>query len=245
MRILQENPDLTQRELAEELGVSVGGLNYCLKALMEKGWVKVQNFSQSKNKFGYVYILTPRGIAEKAALTSRFLKRKMEEYELLKAEIETLRKEVGDKAATEQRMGTKINLDGSRQYSVHEGVPPAAKALIWEVFFRSRGRGIDLSVHYPWIDQRDRVTSILISPDHGNEQATAAAALVIKEASLVAGRKIGLVGLVCVDEAFRGSGLGHKLVSAATEVARDKSFDTLVLWTGKPNVYVKHMEIYP
>jgi len=93
MRLLQDNPDLTQRELAEKLGVSVGGLNYCLKALMEKGWVKMQNFSQSKNKFGYVYILTPKGIAQKAALTSRFLKRKMEEYEALKAEIEALKAE--------------------------------------------------------------------------------------------------------------------------------------------------------
>ncbi len=93
MRLLQENPDLTQRDLAERLGVSVGGLNYCLKALMEKGWVKMQNFSQSKNKFGYVYLLTPEGLASKAALTSRFLKRKMAEYEALKAEIEALRLE--------------------------------------------------------------------------------------------------------------------------------------------------------
>ncbi len=93
MRLLQENPDLTQRELAQKLGVSVGGLNYCLKALMEKGLVKMQNFQQSKNKFGYVYVLTPRGIAEKAALTNRFLRRKMEEYEALKAEIEALKKD--------------------------------------------------------------------------------------------------------------------------------------------------------
>lgn len=93
MRLLQENPDLTQRDLAERLGVSVGGLNYCLKALMEKGWVKMQNFSQSKNKFGYVYLLTAEGLASKAALTSRFLKRKMAEYEALKAEIEALRLE--------------------------------------------------------------------------------------------------------------------------------------------------------
>lgn len=90
MRILEENPDLTQRELAEQLGVSVGGLNYCLKALMEKGLVKMQSFNQSKNKFGYVYILTPSGIAEKAALASRFLKRKLEEYAALKAEIAAL-----------------------------------------------------------------------------------------------------------------------------------------------------------
>ena len=93
MRLLEENPDLTQRELAEKLGVSVGGLNYCLKALTEKGLVKMQNFANSKNKFGYVYVLTPRGIAEKAKLTGNFLKRKMEEYEALKAEIETLKKE--------------------------------------------------------------------------------------------------------------------------------------------------------
>lgn len=93
MRLLQENPDLTQRDLADKLGVSVGGLNYCLKALMEKGWVKMQNFSQSKNKFGYVYLLTAEGIASKAALTGRFLKRKLVEYEALKAEIEALRLE--------------------------------------------------------------------------------------------------------------------------------------------------------
>jgi EPS-associated MarR family transcriptional regulator len=94
MRILQQNPDLTQRELAEKLGVSVGGLNYCLKALMDKGWVKMQNFQNSKNKFKYVYLLTPIGIAEKLALTSRFLDRKMEEYEALKAEIESLNQDV-------------------------------------------------------------------------------------------------------------------------------------------------------
>lgn len=94
MRLLQANPDLTQRELAEQLGVSVSGLNYCLKALMEKGWVKMHNFSQSKNKFGYVYILTPSGMAEKAALTSNFLKRKLAEYESLTAEIQSLKTEV-------------------------------------------------------------------------------------------------------------------------------------------------------
>jgi EPS-associated MarR family transcriptional regulator len=90
MRILQENPDLTQRELAEKLGISVGGLNYCLKARMEKGLVKMKNFANSKNKFGYVYVLTPNGVAEKAAITRRFLQRKMDEYEALKVEIETL-----------------------------------------------------------------------------------------------------------------------------------------------------------
>jgi EPS-associated MarR family transcriptional regulator len=90
MRILQENPDLTQRELAEKLGISVGGLNYCLKALMEKGLVKMKNFANSKNKFGYVYVLTPNGVVEKAAITRRFLQRKMDEYEALKVEIGAL-----------------------------------------------------------------------------------------------------------------------------------------------------------
>lgn len=94
MRILQENPDLTQRELAEKLGISVGGLNYCLKALIEKGMVKMKNFATSKNKFGYVYVLTPTGVAEKAAITHRFLQRKMDEYKALKAEIEALNAEV-------------------------------------------------------------------------------------------------------------------------------------------------------
>jgi EPS-associated MarR family transcriptional regulator len=100
MRILQDNPDLTQRELAEMLGMSVGGLNYCLKALIDKGFVKMGNFQKSKNKFKYVYLLTPQGIAEKVALTSRFLKRKMEEYDALKVEIEALKAEVGVEEAS-------------------------------------------------------------------------------------------------------------------------------------------------
>jgi EPS-associated MarR family transcriptional regulator len=94
MRILHDNPDLTQRELADQLGMSVGGLNYCLKALIDKGFVKMDNFQKSKNKFKYVYLLTPQGIAEKMALTSRFLQRKMQEYDALKVEIEALRSEV-------------------------------------------------------------------------------------------------------------------------------------------------------
>ena len=93
MRILQENPDLTQRELADKLGVSVGGVNYCLKALIKKGLVKMKNFANSKNKFGYIYVLTPQGISEKAILTQQYLQRKMEEHDALKSEIETLKQE--------------------------------------------------------------------------------------------------------------------------------------------------------
>lgn len=96
LRILHEKPDITQREIANLLGVSTSGLNYCLNALIDKGWVKVHNFSESKNKFGYVYLLTPSGISEKAALTGRFLKRKLKEYEQMRAEIESLRSEVSE-----------------------------------------------------------------------------------------------------------------------------------------------------
>ena len=96
LRLLQDNPDLTQREIAQSLGLSTSGLNYCLKALIDKGWVKVHNFSQSKNKFGYIYVLTPQGIAEKLTLTSRFLQRKMSEYEALKAEIDGLNAEINN-----------------------------------------------------------------------------------------------------------------------------------------------------
>ena len=94
LRLLQDNPDMTQREIAQSLGLSTSGLNYCLKALIDKGWVKVHNFSQSKNKFGYIYVLTPQGIAEKLALTSRFLKRKLSEYDALRTEIDGLQAEV-------------------------------------------------------------------------------------------------------------------------------------------------------
>jgi EPS-associated MarR family transcriptional regulator len=93
LRLLEANPDLTQREIAERLGLSTSGLNYCLRALIDKGLIKMQNFSQSKNKFGYIYILTPSGLAEKASLTSRFLKRKMQEFEQLQQEISQLQAE--------------------------------------------------------------------------------------------------------------------------------------------------------
>ena len=96
MRLLEANPDLTQRELAKELGLSVGSINYCLKALIDKGLVKMKNFATSKNKFGYVYVLTPTGISEKAVITHRFLRRKMDEYEALKAEIQVLKAEISE-----------------------------------------------------------------------------------------------------------------------------------------------------
>ncbi|MEQ9530921.1 MAG: MarR family EPS-associated transcriptional regulator, partial [Haliea sp.] len=78
----------------QQLGISLGGMNYCLKALVEKGWVKVDNFSRNPNKLKYSYLLTPRGVKAKTTLTARFLKRKLVEYEALRTEIETLRTEV-------------------------------------------------------------------------------------------------------------------------------------------------------
>lgn len=93
LRLLQENPHLTQRELADALGVSLGKANYCLKALLVKGLIKMNNFSKSENKLGYAYLLTPSGVAAKARLTTEFLKIKMSEYEALKHEIDQLRRE--------------------------------------------------------------------------------------------------------------------------------------------------------
>ena len=94
LRLLETNPEMTQRELAEALGVSLGAANYCLKALVEKGWVKLENFQNNPNKLGYLYLLTPMGMAAKTMLTARFLRRKLAEYEALKAEIALLKSEV-------------------------------------------------------------------------------------------------------------------------------------------------------
>ena len=93
LRILEQNPQVSQRELARELGVSLGKANYCLKALVEKGLVKASNFKNSDNKLAYFYVLTPSGIEAKAKISVRFLQRKIEEYEALGAEIEQLKKE--------------------------------------------------------------------------------------------------------------------------------------------------------
>jgi len=96
MRVIEENPTATQREIAQELNVSLGGVNYCLKALADRGLVKLNNFAKSERKMGYAYILTPEGVSEKTKITVRFLKRKMAEYELLHQEIELLKSEIGE-----------------------------------------------------------------------------------------------------------------------------------------------------
>lgn len=96
LRTLEAHPHYSQREIADALGVSLGGINYCLKALIEKGYLKVDNFRRSDNKLRYAYVLTPSGMAERAKLAGRFLQRKMREYEAIRAEIEALTQEAGE-----------------------------------------------------------------------------------------------------------------------------------------------------
>jgi EPS-associated MarR family transcriptional regulator len=93
-KLLEPNPALSQREVARELGISLGKVNYCLKALAAKGWIKAANFKNSRNKRAYMYLLTPRGIEEKARFTAEFLRWKVQEHEALSAEIDQIRAEV-------------------------------------------------------------------------------------------------------------------------------------------------------
>ena len=93
LKLLEQNPNLNQRELAKEMGLSLGKTNYCLNALIEKGLVKAANFKRSKTKLNYAYFLTPKGLDEKARVTMQFLKRKQQEYETLVKELEELQRE--------------------------------------------------------------------------------------------------------------------------------------------------------
>jgi EPS-associated MarR family transcriptional regulator len=94
LKLLEARPEMTQRELAHELGISLGKANYCVKAMLEKGWIKANNFKNSRNKIAYAYLLTPAGFEKRAKMTVRFLKRKMTEFESLKREIEQLQQEI-------------------------------------------------------------------------------------------------------------------------------------------------------
>lgn len=95
LKTLEDNPGLSQRDLAKRLGVSLGKVNFCLNALIEKGCLKVNNFRNSDNKLAYAYLLTPQGVEQKTRMTVEFLQIKMREYERLRAEIEELQREVG------------------------------------------------------------------------------------------------------------------------------------------------------
>jgi EPS-associated MarR family transcriptional regulator len=94
LRLIEENPQLSQREAANKLGISLGKVNYCLKALMRVGWLKATRFTNSRSKSAYMYLLTPRGIEEKASITLEFLQAKLQEYEMLRSEIEQLQRDV-------------------------------------------------------------------------------------------------------------------------------------------------------
>ncbi len=96
LRLIEQNPAISQREIARELGISLGKANFCLNALIEKGILKANTFLNSRNKRAYAYVFTPSGIEQKAKITLRFLKKKVEEYEALEAEIEQLRREVSE-----------------------------------------------------------------------------------------------------------------------------------------------------
>ncbi|MFA5665050.1 MarR family EPS-associated transcriptional regulator [Castellaniella sp.] len=99
LRLLQEHPDLSQRELARALGLSLGKTHYCVRALLDKGLIKMHDFTHSNNKRGYAYLLTPAGLCAKAELTRAFLHQKQAEYETLKYEIAALRREVDGQQA--------------------------------------------------------------------------------------------------------------------------------------------------
>lgn len=101
LKTLEDNPGLSQRDLAKRLGVSLGKVNFCLNALIEKGCLKVNNFRNSDNKLAYAYLLTPQGVEQKARMTVEFLQIKVREYERLRAEIEELRREVGQRGSME------------------------------------------------------------------------------------------------------------------------------------------------
>jgi EPS-associated MarR family transcriptional regulator len=103
LKALEHNPEISQRDLARELGVSLGRVNFCLKALINVGLLKVTNFRNSRNKLAYMYLLTPSGVKEKSLITERFLKFKMQEYEALEAEINMLRSEAKNISSTEVR----------------------------------------------------------------------------------------------------------------------------------------------
>jgi EPS-associated MarR family transcriptional regulator len=115
LKILELNPEISQRDLARELGVSLGRVNFCLKALIEKGLLKAANFRNSQNKLAYMYLLTPRGIEEKTHITSQFLKIKMQEYQHLEAEIEALRRE--------SSAVVKAQTDLFKQSDTNDGMP--------------------------------------------------------------------------------------------------------------------------
>jgi hypothetical protein len=115
LKLLEENPALSQRQLAERLGISLGKTNYCLKALKDKGLVKWGNFSNNPNKLQYMHLLTPKGISQKLSLTLHFLERKQAEYESLKKEIASLQAEIGQQKPQMDRVTDSIGVNNQSE----------------------------------------------------------------------------------------------------------------------------------
>ena len=114
LKILEQQPDLTQRQLAKELGISLGKTHYLVKSLIDVGWVKLDNFQKSDNKWGYAYLLTPKGISEKATITARFLVRKRREYSMLHDEIEQLQEEIRQQKGFDNKWVNTIFIESAR-----------------------------------------------------------------------------------------------------------------------------------
>ena len=115
LKLLEADPRASQRRIATELGISLGRVNYCIQALVDKGLVKVNNFRQSTNKRAYLYLLTPRGIEEKTRVTLRFLDRKLREYDTLKREVEELRREAAKLGSAKMDMPGNSAADGEQK----------------------------------------------------------------------------------------------------------------------------------
>lgn len=120
------------------------------------------------------------------------------------------------------------------------GVPDPIRVLLWDVFFSSRGRGVSLSVHFPWLDNEEDIFCIGILDSEPTRTKKVIAALVVKRIHLSTCRSIGLIGLVCVAEEWRGNGFSSQLMSEATNFGKKINLDALVLWTQKPDVYIGH-----
>ena len=120
LRLLEEKPDLSQRDIARELGISLGSVNYCLQGMIAQGTVKIANFRNSRNKLAYAYLLTPRGLREKASLTDAFLQRRLAEYEALKAEIDALERELASARASVQHLTEDSDLRADVSVLGHE-----------------------------------------------------------------------------------------------------------------------------
>jgi len=123
LRQIEANPDVTQRQLSEKLNISLGSLNYALNALIARGWVKLKNFQNSDNKLRYAYLLTPEGRAQKAVIAKRFWVRKLQEYELLKQELQSLSDELGENPKTifPQDSDVKLNTNSGHNQRVESG----------------------------------------------------------------------------------------------------------------------------